>query len=182
MFQKRPQFMLMQTVEFTVVWRCGVRSRQATVSLLCIEDNVQEIDERSILTAWTLQPDTSDVWKKHVASQNCLPICALALHHHKALSSMVQGKVTAASEICITCHQSWLTKCPPLKAETWQKETSILMKDTGCRSTTLLDITFNSLSIQALNSMINGKAHPEKKILAQFPLYSYVIPTARDFL
>lgn len=29
--------------QFTVVRRCGVRSRQATVSLLCIEDNVQEI-------------------------------------------------------------------------------------------------------------------------------------------
>lgn len=95
-----------------------------------------------------------------------------ALHLYKALSSMVQGKMTAASEICITCYQTWLTKCPPLKAETWQKETSVLIKETGCRSTTLLEITFDSLSIQALNSMINGKAHPEKKILAQFTLYS----------
>lgn len=53
------------------------------------------------------------------------------------------------------------------------KKTSILMKETGCRSTTLLEITFNSL-IQALNSIINGKVHTEKKILAIYsPLFCF---------
>lgn len=81
---------------------------------------------------------------------------------------MIQGKMTAASEICITCYQTWLTKCPSLKAEAWQKETSILMNETGCRSTTLLEITFNSLLIQAINSANNGKVHSEMKILISF--------------
>lgn len=36
----------------------------------------------------------------------------------KALSTMIQGKLTAASKICNTCCQTSLTECPPGKAET----------------------------------------------------------------
>lgn len=56
---------------FIVVRWCGVRSRQRTAFLLCIEDKIDEIlwsllHTRGVLTVWCPQTDTSDIWHERV--------------------------------------------------------------------------------------------------------------------
>lgn len=90
---------------------------------------------------------------------------------------MVQGKMTAASEICNTCYQTWLTKCPPLKAETWQKETH-----SHERNRVQINHIIRLLSIhyqfKHLTPWLMVKLTPKRKLWHNL-LFTHVIPAAR---
>lgn len=77
---------------------------------------------KGILTVWCPQANTRHIWHECVVFYKCLPIRVMTLHDLKALSTMIQGKLTAASKVCNTCYQTSLTKCPPRKAETLRRK------------------------------------------------------------